>query len=50
MQYYDLGKILNDYECYFLKKEIIEEESIGKFILETDTKYYKKRSSMGNFS
>ena len=41
MQYYDLGKILNDYECYFLKKEIIEEESIGKFILETDTKYYK---------
>lgn len=41
MQYYDLGKILNDYECYFLKKEIIQEESIGKFTPELDTKYYK---------
>lgn len=41
MQYYDLGKILNDYECYFLKKEIIQEESVGKFTEELDTKYYK---------
>jgi hypothetical protein len=40
MGYYDLGKILNDYECFFLKKEIIQQESIGEFILETDNRYY----------
>ncbi len=40
MQYYDLGKILNDQECYFLKNEIINEERIGKFLPEDDSKYY----------
>jgi hypothetical protein len=42
MQYYNLGKLLDEHECLFLKEEILQDEKNGTLSLETDSKYYNK--------
>jgi hypothetical protein len=37
----DLGEILNEYECEYIKKEFLHFKEIGKINLESDNNFYK---------
>lgn len=37
----DLGKILNEYECEYIKKEFLHFKELGKISLENDNNFYK---------
>jgi hypothetical protein len=39
--HFDLGKILNEYECEYIVKEFFHFKDTGKINLETDNKFYK---------